>query len=150
MTWPPWRGRWGEGGPREAPDSDARRLVLPRVEAEAPETARRLRLRRRALVLAVALPVALGTLVAVVGNGGLLDARRLKRQLRQLEADVALRETEVSRLRDEVARLAGDPLATERAAREDLGYVLPGEIDFLLPRSPSPLDESEAGAPPAP
>jgi cell division protein FtsB len=35
-------------------------------------------------------------------------------------------------MRREVKALTGDPAALERAAREDLGYVRPGEIILKL------------------
>ena len=37
------------------------------------------------------------------------------------------------RLRREARALAGDPAALERAAREELGYVRPGERVYELP-----------------
>lgn len=42
---------------------------------------------------------------------------------------------EVARLRREAKALSGEPAALERAAREELGYVRPGEIVFLLPET---------------
>jgi cell division protein FtsB len=61
------------------------------------------------------------------------------RMLRKLEADIAREEAANRALRDENARLARtakklgnppEPQALERAARDQLGYVRPGEVLF--------------------
>nr|MDQ3347897.1 septum formation initiator family protein [Acidobacteriota bacterium] len=48
-------------------------------------------------------------------------SRRLSHRLTQLEVENA-------GLREQARRLADDPAAIERAAREDLGLIKPGEI----------------------
>jgi cell division protein FtsB len=53
------------------------------------------------------------------------EAERLARENAELEQRVV-------RLRREVKALQGDPGALERAAREELGYVKPGEVVYKL------------------
>ena len=69
---------------------------------------------------------------ALVGERGLADtfkardaSRRLSQRLTQLEAENA-------GLREQARRLAADPATIERAAREDLGLIKPGEILVVL------------------
>ena len=66
---------------------------------------------------------------------GLRKHRALSADVRRLdEENEKLRERNL-RLRQEARALAGDPAALERAAREELGYVRPGERVYLLPPS---------------
>ncbi len=58
----------------------------------------------------------------------------------RLDRDNARLRQEVLRLRREARALAGDPAALERAAREDLNLVKPGEIVIQL-------DERAGGSP---
>jgi cell division protein FtsB len=78
-----------------------------------------------------------GALVALLGAsalhpGGLRKHRTLAEDVRRVaDENEKLRETN-ARLRREARALAGDPAALERAAREDLGYVRPGERVYEL------------------
>ena len=74
-------------------------------------------------------------------GGGYMDLRRMRAEVDQLQQEIAARNAAVAGLEHEVERLGRDPLARERIAREQLGLVRPGEIDFLLPR------EGAEGAP---
>jgi cell division protein FtsB len=80
----------------------------------------------------------LGALAVLLAASALHPAGLRKH--RALSADVQrvadenekLREKN-QRLRREARALAGDPAALERAAREELGYVRPGERVYVLP-----------------
>jgi cell division protein FtsB len=122
-------------GQSERELSDAR-LVAEHVRRRTldPELSRRIKLRRRALVLGLAGICLAGSVAAFIGEGGYVDMLRLRREISLLEADIERREAAVARLENEVRRLESDPVARERIAREALGLVRPGEIDFLLPR----------------
>ncbi len=87
--------------------------------------------RRRATIGYVALLLVLLACSALDG-GGLRRALTLDEQARRLERDDAQDEAQVIRLRREVKALRGDPAALERAAREELGYVRPGELVYKL------------------
>lgn len=63
---------------------------------------------------------------------GLPKAARLADDARRLAARNEALQLEIGRLRREARALSGDPAALERAAREELGYVRPGEIIFQL------------------
>jgi len=69
---------------------------------------------------------------------GLRKARALSADVRRVsEENEKLRERN-QRLRREARALAGDPAALERAAREELGYVRPGERIYELPPAEGP------------
>jgi cell division protein FtsB len=69
---------------------------------------------------------------------GLRKHRALAADVRRLaDENEKLREKN-QRLRQEARALAGDPAALERAAREELGYVRPGERVYLLPPAGAP------------
>ena len=102
-----------------------------------PERQRRKRLRRAALVLTLAGLVVAGSVAALAGRGGYLDLHSKRRVARELRAEVARLKIEVGALQHTVEELQDDPTAMERVAREQLGHILPDEVDFLLPRSRS-------------
>jgi cell division protein FtsB len=70
--------------------------------------------------------------------GGLRKWRRLAGEARRIEAENREIGRENERLRREVRALQGDAAALERAAREELGYVRPGEIVIKLDGSTGP------------
>ncbi|HUK66145.1 MAG TPA: septum formation initiator family protein [Anaeromyxobacteraceae bacterium] len=63
---------------------------------------------------------------------GLRKARRNEAEAGRLERENAALAEQVAKLRREVKALQGDPVALERAAREELGFVKPGEIIYNL------------------
>jgi len=71
--------------------------------------------------------LALVALVSALDASGLRKARRLEGEAARIEADNARLAQESARLSREVKALRSDPAAMERAAREDLGLVRPGE-----------------------
>jgi cell division protein FtsB len=79
-------------------------------------------------------------LAAVAGLGGWTAYHHLARggpaqmegAARRLDDENARLRLEVLRLRREARALAGDPTALERAAREDLSFVKPGEVVIQL------------------
>jgi cell division protein FtsB len=86
--------------------------------------------RRRQVVWASvggALVLAVGSAVA---EGGFRRYWRLKQDVRTLEERNAKLAQDNARLRREVEALRNDPVALERAVREELGYVKPGEVIF--------------------
>ena len=103
-----------------------------------PAGKRRLKLRLRALVLGLVGVCAAGSVAAFVGRGGYLDMLRLRHEIGRLRAEIELRQDVVLGLQRQVRGLEQDPAARERIAREQLGLLRPGEIDFLLPRDPQP------------
>ncbi|HYT76011.1 MAG TPA: septum formation initiator family protein [Vicinamibacterales bacterium] len=69
---------------------------------------------------------------ALVGNKGLLETIRARRQYAGLAQGLAQKRRENARLRDDIRRLREDPAAIESLAREELGLMRDGEIVFIV------------------
>ena len=98
-----------------------------------PEIERRNVRRQRSAIVAFIIVFLGGTAAALFGARGDLDVERKRLEHRELDETHAARLARVEALRREVDRLRTDPTAVERIAREELGYVAPGEITLLLP-----------------
>jgi cell division protein FtsB len=85
---------------------------------------------KRWTVYLAALAVLAG--VSALHPGGLRKHARLSADARRVAAENEALRREVGLLRREARALDGDPGALERAAREELGYVRPGEIVIQL------------------
>jgi len=122
-------------------ESDTRPVAdHPRRFENDPEAERRLKLRRRAFAVLLVALVSVGSAAALFGEGGLRDRLRLSAEHRQLLAEIESRRAATARLREQVDGLLHDPMASERIAREQLGFVRPGEVVYLLPRDASASD----------
>lgn len=77
----------------------------------------------------IALLLAVGSAVA---EGGFRRYFRLTADVQSLKVRNKHLTEENVRLRREVEALRDDPSALERAAREELGFVRPGELVFTL------------------
>ena len=69
---------------------------------------------------------------AVVGEKGLIESMRARRQYREVAASLESLRRENGRLREHVRRLRDDPGAIESLAREQLGLIRPGEVLFII------------------
>lgn len=69
---------------------------------------------------------------ALVGDKGLLDTMRARRQYAALSASLARTRTENERLRQQIRRLREDASAIESLAREELGLMREGEMLFIV------------------
>ena len=80
---------------------------------------------------------------ALVGDRGLPDTLRIRREHRNLEAAIAALRATNQRLQLEVERLRNDPDAIEHLARRELGLVRPGERLFIVTdrRTPAPVED---------
>jgi cell division protein FtsB len=76
--------------------------------------------------------------LAILGFGGqsLARAWRTMRDVESFERDIAVLRSETAALSATVGRLRSDPDTIERAARERLGLVKPGERVLKLPPAP--------------
>jgi cell division protein FtsB len=101
-------------------------------------------LRRRWVILAglAALVVA-----AVLGDRGLLELWRLRREITTLYGTVQDLEAENARLARQISALRDDPTEIERIAREELGLVRPGERVLRFPRTGRPGEPGAPGLP---
>ena len=75
---------------------------------------------------------------ALVGDKGLVDTLRARRQHEALAAALAQKRQENARLRDDIRRLKEDPGAIEALARQDLGLMRDGEVLFIVHDTQSP------------
>lgn len=83
------------------------------------------------LTLAAALAVGVGYLpLRVFGGGGIERAKRLDGQLAVLRERLSTLRTDNERMRSEAALLRDDLRTLERVARDELGWVRPGDIVF--------------------
>ena len=75
--------------------------------------------------------------LAILGFGGQSLSRlwQMKHEVDGLEREIATLRAEADRLSAAVARLRSDPQAIEQVAREELGFVKPGERILKLPPS---------------
>lgn len=71
-------------------------------------------------------------LVSVADSRGFRKYLQLQEEAKQLEARNARLREENDRFRREIEALRSDPSAVERAAREELGFIKPGEIVLNL------------------
>ena len=87
--------------------------------------------RKLLLVLGCALAPAL-TILSITDGEGFRRYFRLRGEVRSLEnrnAELRLQNAALSR---QVEALRSDPVALERAAREELGFIAPGEVVINL------------------
>ena len=75
---------------------------------------------------------------ALVGEKGLIDSLRARRQHDAVAAALARKRQENARLRDSIRRLKEDPGAIESLAREELGLIREGEVLFIVRDTQSP------------
>lgn len=69
---------------------------------------------------------------AALRRGGLVESVRDRASYEALRAEVEDLKVKNDALADEAARLLTDPATQESAAREELGYMRPGEHYFIL------------------
>ena len=87
----------------------------------------------RPVLLAVALVCAAIGYAWFVPESGFPTWLLLREDVAQAEARIRTLERQNTVLRDEVAALRADPFAQERAVREELGWVRPGETLVRVP-----------------
>jgi len=102
-----------------------RRRAQPAVAGPSP-------LRNRLLNYVLALVAVVLVVDALVGDKGLLETIRARRQYAEITAALAAKRQENTRLREEVRRLKEDPASVEAIAREELGLIRPGEMLFIV------------------
>ena len=91
--------------------------------------------RRPLLWCAVACAAALAAWSATA-EGGFRRYLKLSREVEELQAHNRAAADKNARLLGEITRLRTDDRAIERAAREELGYVRPGEVVVSLEGNP--------------
>ena len=85
----------------------------------------------RRVVLGVLGVLAVGGVA--IGANGMMRVWEMRRELETLERDIVQLRTQTQKLSQTVDRLRNDPAYIEKLAREDLGYVRPGETVLKFP-----------------
>jgi cell division protein FtsB len=88
--------------------------------------------RRRTLHLLLVFVTLVLVIDGLVGEKGLLESIRTRRQYAELTASIDRLRLENARLREEARRLREDPATIESLAREELGLIRPGELLFIV------------------
>jgi len=100
--------------------------------------------RRRILHYALVFVTLVLVVDALVGDGGLLDRLRARREYLELSVSVEALRAENARLLQDMKRYRDDPAAIESLAREELGLLKPGEVLFII-RDARPFDKTQGG-----
>jgi cell division protein FtsB len=87
----------------------------------------------RPFLLAITLVVAVLAYAWLLPESGFPTWLRLRQEVTQAEQRIELLERQNHALRDEVVALQRDSFAQERAVREELGWVRPGEVLVRVP-----------------
>ena len=96
----------------------------------------------RPVLLAVALVCAAVGYAWFAPEGGFPAWLSMRDDVTQADARIRTLERQNTVLRDEVAALRADPFAQERAVREELGWVRPGETLVRVPGGNAPSERS--------
>jgi cell division protein FtsB len=88
--------------------------------------------RRRTLQMLLVFVTLVLVINALVGERGLTETLRARRQHHELVASIERLRVENARLREEARRLRTDPGTIEALARQELGLIKPGEMLFII------------------
>jgi cell division protein FtsB len=73
--------------------------------------------------------------LALYGGQQVLRVRHMRGEIDLMERDIVTLRARTAELTRTVERLRHDPAYTEKLAREELGYVRPGETVLKFPRA---------------
>ena len=105
---------------------------LRRKRAQAPPSTTVSPVRRKALNILLAFAAGVLLIDALVGDKGFLQGLRARRAYEQTEATLNRYKRENARLMEDVRRFRENPAAIEGVAREELGFIKPGETLFII------------------
>ena len=88
--------------------------------------------RRRTLQMLLVFVTLVLVINALVGERGLTETLRARRQHQELVTSIERLRAENARLREEARRLRSDPSTIEALARQELGLIKPGEMLFIV------------------
>jgi cell division protein FtsB len=88
--------------------------------------------RRKGLHLLLVFVTLVLVIDGLVGEKGLLETVRARRQHRELTASIERLRAENAELREQARRLREDPATIESLARKELGLIRPGELLFIV------------------
>ena len=93
-------------------------------------------MKKKIIVIAAACFLLILIVTAFFGKKGVLELRQSRRTLAARADQIRELEAERDRLQAEIRRLENDPRAVEKAAREKLGLIAPGEKVVVDPGPP--------------
>jgi cell division protein FtsB len=88
--------------------------------------------RRRTIHLLLVFVTVVLVVDALVGDKGLMQTIRARRQHRELAASLDDLRRRNGGLREDIRQLREDPAAIEALARKELGLLRPGEVLFII------------------
>ena len=124
-TMPPVLEQKPENTRPGGPEPLRRKRVVPAPAPASP-------LRRRAVQYLLVFVTVVLVVDGLVGDRGLLERLRARRQHQEAEESLAKLRRENNRLRTEIRGLKEDGSAIEALAREELGLIRPGELIFII------------------
>jgi cell division protein FtsL len=92
--------------------------------------------KKKIIAIAAACFLLILIMTAFFGKKGVLELRQSRRTLAARADQIRELEAERDRLQAEIRRLENDPRAVEKAAREKLGLIAPGEKVVVDPGPP--------------
>jgi cell division protein FtsB len=95
-------------------------------------------MRRRLLNYVLVFVTVVLVVDALVGDKGLIETMRARRQYADVAASLAALRQQNARLRDDIHRLKEDPGTIESIARDELGLMRPGEVLFVVKDADKP------------
>lgn len=98
-------------------------------------------MKKKIIILAAACFLLILIVTAFFGKKGVMELRQSRRTLAARTERIRELEAERDRFAAEIRRLESDPRAVEKAAREKLGLVAPGEKVVVDPGPP--LDKNK-------
>jgi len=101
-------------------------------------------LRRRIATIAVALLAASLFVHVMFGVNGMVVYRQKRADYQQLQKQINVVQQENDRYSQQIQCLKTDQAATEKEAREQLGYAKPGEYVYVAPAKASPPQNHSA------
>ena len=116
-------------------------MKTPSAASRSNATAARRR-RRRAIEYALLFIGCVLFVDALVGEKGLLETVKKRREFQVLEESIRRARAENALLREQAERLKNDPAAIEDLARRELGLIRPGEHLFILKDRPPGMVDS--------
>jgi cell division protein FtsB len=122
--------------PRPASRPDARRPgaepLRRKPQGRRPVTGAVSPVRRRTIHLLLVFVTVVLVVDALVGDKGLMQTIRARRQHRELAASLDDLRRRNGGLREDIRQLREDPAAIEALARKELGLLRPGEVLFIV------------------
>ena len=113
-------------------DQDVAEAAPARRKARAAAPAVPQAKRRRTLQMLLVFVTLVLVINALVGERGLMETLRARRQHQELVGSIERLRAENARLREEVRLLNSDPGTIEALARQELGLIKPGEMLFII------------------